>query len=35
MRLGIGVVGLMRKENTLDDLAAMVERALAVRGDSH
>ena len=30
-----GVVALMRKENTLDDLAATVERALAVRSDSH
>lgn len=27
-----GVVALMREENTLDDLAAMVQRALAVRG---
>ena len=26
-----GVVALMRKENTLDDLPAMVERALAIR----
>jgi nitrogen-specific signal transduction histidine kinase/CheY-like chemotaxis protein len=27
-----GVVALLRKENTLDDLAAVVERALAARG---